>query len=410
MEQGGRCRLRPRHDLFHLEQDDVGQVQAVLGPIEHPAHGALLGVGQEGSLHRGVLDQQAKAGQVALFGWRRAKAAKRGPDWLLDLGAIGQALLREDGHHPVERVRPAVWRVDAGERLERGNAIASEIDGYAAHAEQCGARGSALVEHEDLGPGEAPPLKGEKGEQDGFARAGRSDHHGVADIADMKVEPERRRSVGLRDGERRRVEVTVAGVPGPRCRERCDVREVERRDHGVADVCVRVPRKARQPGFDCVERLGDSDEAAGRNDPLRRAQLLIGVLRCCSHDNQRRGQEAEADQFRTQLLQGLVDLLGFCDGVRVGEGRRFLGQHLLDQRAHRLVLGKPEPAPFDEFALRFLAIEAQIAGHPAIGHRGGVEVIEHAGMGEGREALDREHAEMFRAQHRRDTADEWGVA
>ena len=226
----------------------------------------------------------------------------------------------------------------------------------------------------------------------------------------MEVEPEWRRSVGLRDSQRRRIEMPVPRVTRPGGRERGDVRQVEGRDHGMADVRPGMPRKARQPGFDRVEGLGNSDKPAGRNDPLGAAELLIGVFRCYSHDNQRRGQEAEADQFGAQLLQRLVDLFGFCDGVRIGEGRRFLGQHLLDQRAHRLVLGKPEPAPFDQFALRLLAIEAQVAGHPAIGHRGGVEVIEHAGMGEGREALDREHAEMFRAQHRRDTADEWGVA
>jgi hypothetical protein len=74
------------------------------------------------------------------------------------------------------------------------------------------------------------------------------------------------------------------------------------------------------------------------------------------------------------------------------------------------VLGEPEPAPFDEFAFGLLPIEAEEPRHPAIGHGRGVEVIEHARMGEGREPLDGENAQMLVAKHRRDAADERGVA
>jgi hypothetical protein len=102
--------------------------------------------------------------------------------------------------------------------------------------------------------------------------------------------------------------------------------------------------------------------------------------------------------------QGFIDLFGFGDGVGIGECRRLLGQHLLDERAHRLVLGEPEPAPFDEFALGLFAAEADEPRHPAPGHGRGAEIIEHARMREGREPLDGEDAQMLVPQHRRDAA------
>jgi hypothetical protein len=177
--------------------------EAVFGAVEHAAHGALLRVRQERCLHGGVLDQQPQAREVPLLRRGGHQAAKRRPDRLLDLRRVGQTLLGEKRHHPVEGVGAALRRVDAGQRLEGGNAIAAEIDRGPAHAEEGGARRAALVEHEDFGAGKATPLQGKEGEQHRLAGAGRADNHGVADIADMKIEPERRRSVRARNGKRR---------------------------------------------------------------------------------------------------------------------------------------------------------------------------------------------------------------
>ena len=265
VEQGRRRRFRPRHDLFHLEQDDVGEVQPVFGAVEHAAHGAVLRVGQERRLNRRVLDEQAKAGEMALLRRGGPQAAQRRPDRLLDIRRVGEAFLRENVSSPsCQGIGPPLRRVDACERLECGDTVAAEIDGGSAHAEQGRARRAALVEHEDLRAGKPLPLQGEEGEQHGLARAGRANNHGVTDIADMEVQPERRRAIGARDGQRRCIEMPVPRVASPGRRERRHMREVERRHHRVADIGPGVPGDARQPGFDGVETFRDGDEARAR--------------------------------------------------------------------------------------------------------------------------------------------------
>ena len=57
-----------------------------------------------------------------------------------------------------------------------------------------------------------------------------------------------------------------------------------------------------------------------------------------------------------------------------------------------------------------VAVEAEIARHPAIGHRSGVEIVEHARVREGREALDGQDAQMPVAEQRRDAADQRSIA
>lgn len=90
--------------------------------------------------------------------------------------------------------------------------------------------------------------------------------------------------------------------------------------------------EARQPRFDGIQRLCHSGKAASRDDSFGMTQALVGFVRGCAHDDQRRGEEAEADELGSDLSQGRVNFLGLGHGVGVGECGLLLGQHLLDQR------------------------------------------------------------------------------
>ena len=67
----------------------------------------------------------------------------------------------------------------------------------------------------DLGIDEAAELEGEHGEQDGFSGAGWPDNQRVPDIADMQIEPERRRAPRLRQHKRWGVQMRIGLQPGP---------------------------------------------------------------------------------------------------------------------------------------------------------------------------------------------------
>ena len=83
--------------------------------------------------------------------------------------------------------------VDARERLKRHRGVL--VPGLvvrAANRERRGARGSVLVEDDDLGAWITEPLQGQQGEQRALAGAGGPDDQGVADVLHAEVEPEGR--------------------------------------------------------------------------------------------------------------------------------------------------------------------------------------------------------------------------
>ena len=125
-----------------------------------------------------------------------------------------------------------VGLVNAREWLEghrRRGAVrqaAAEVVPIASHGERGCADRAAKVEGEDLASRIAPELKRDKREQDGLARAGRSDNQRVTDIADMQRKAKRRAAFGLAVKQRRRTKMLVPFRPCPDRRERNHVGEV----------------------------------------------------------------------------------------------------------------------------------------------------------------------------------------
>jgi hypothetical protein len=146
---------------------------------------------------------------------------------LLDLRRNRHAFAGEDGRHPLRRPRPLGRIVDRCQRLQRNRPSgitrqsAAKIVPVAAHRERRRPDRTAEVESEDPGIGVAPELQGHQRQQHALAGAGRTDHQRVPDIADMERQPERRRTLGLREQQRRSVEVFVAVRGSARCAGSC---------------------------------------------------------------------------------------------------------------------------------------------------------------------------------------------
>src|SRR3546814_6001763 len=95
---------------------------------------------------------------------------------------------------------------------------------------------AAEIEGEHLAGLIAAELHGDQREQHRFAGAGRSDDQGMADVADMQREAERRRSFGLGEKQRRRVEMFIAFRAGPDRRQRDHMRQVQGADRRLPDI------------------------------------------------------------------------------------------------------------------------------------------------------------------------------
>ena len=105
--------------------------------------------------------------------------------------------------------------VDARQGLERRRIAGAEVDRFPAHGAHRGARRAALVEDEDLCAPMAAPLHRKQRQEHGFAGAGWPHHKRVADIANMQIEPERRKLLLQSISE------AAATAPGWSTREPC---------------------------------------------------------------------------------------------------------------------------------------------------------------------------------------------
>jgi hypothetical protein len=163
----------------------------------------------------------------------------------------------------------------------------------------------------------------------------------VAHVADVRDQPERRRAIGARDDQRRAVEVVVLLRPGPYRRHRHHVRQVQRRDDGLAHVRVGVAGNRRQPRIHGVERFGDGDEAPALDDALHHAQLLVGHGGVGVQHGHGRRQVAEGDLIAAQLLQGGVRVGRLVAGVGIDQRAFLLEDRFAQQRDDVLALGEP---------------------------------------------------------------------
>lgn len=291
------------HQLLHLEALHVGHAQPVVIGVQQLAVRAAQHIGRERLAQHIALQQHGKPGHRALLHRRTGQAPQRRPDGGLLIGADRHAFMQQAAFDPFGRPGAVAFTVDTGKRLESDFAIRAQVVVLAAQPEDRGAHRAAHVEREDARAAIAAKLHRQRGEQDRLAHAGRAGDQRVAHVADVRHQPERRRAIGARDDQRRAAQVVVLLRPGPYRRHRHHVRQVQRRDDGLAHIGVGVARKRGQPRIHGVERFGDGDEPAPLNDALHHAQLLVRCAGVRVHDGDGRRQVAEGDLIAAQLLQ-----------------------------------------------------------------------------------------------------------
>ena len=252
----------------------------------------------------------------------------------------------------------------------------------------------------------APELQRHQGQQHALAGAGRADHQGVADVADMKRQPERRCAFGLGEQERRTAEVVVPFGACPDRRQRHHVGKVQGRDRRLANIGIDVAGQASEPGLDGVHALGDAGEVAALDDLLDQPQLLVSDTRVFVPDRDGGRHIGLADRVGAEFLERRVGIHRLVVGVGIEQRRGFVGHHLLQDRDDRLALGEPLAADAGQDLGGVGLVERDGAGRPAVRKRQPVELIEEARMGHRRKSHHGEGPQMRLAEPRLEPADE----
>ena len=273
-----------------------------------------------------------------------------------------------------------------------------------------GAGRPALVEDDHLGLGIAEPLRGQEGDGGRLAGAGRPDCHGMADVAGMQVQIERRGAMGLADQQGRRVQMGVPALARPHRGQRQHVGQVQGRDDRPADIAVIVAGQGREPGVGGVEGLGPGDEAETVDLALDQGELFPGDVVILIPDHDHRGEHAEADHVLGELGERVIGITGLVQGIGVDHGAFLLADHFHQQAAEALSLGEPLALQAGQLGLGVALVETEKPRRPAIFERHReLSRSSSAGVVEDGKALDRQHLDPAIAEHRRQAGQEVGV-
>ncbi len=347
--QHGQHRRLAVHEFFHLEALHGTRAKAIRIRVQQLAVGAAQHIGRERLAQCVRLQQHRQARHRALFDGRTGKAAECRPDRRLLVRADGDAFVQQAAFQPFGGPGAVALLIDAGQRLESNCAIVAQVVVLTAQPEDGGAHRAAHVEGEDARAGIAAKLHCQRREQHRLAHAGRPGHQRVAHIADVRHQPERRRAIGAGDDQRRAIQMRVPLRTGPHGGQWHHVRQVQRRDDGLAHVGIGVARDRRQPGIHCVQGLGDGDEAAPLDDALHHAQLLVGHSGIGIHDGDGGRQVAESHLIAAQLLQGRIGVGRLVVGVGIDQRAFLLEDGFAQQRDDVLALGEPLAAQAAQF-------------------------------------------------------------
>jgi hypothetical protein len=216
--------------------------------------------------------------------------------------------------------------IDRSERLQRHRLHgvirqrSAEVVPVAAHGKRRCPDRTAEVEGKDASTGVAPKLQGQEREQHALAGAGRANHKGMPDIADMERQPERRRPFRFRKQERRTVEMFISFRSGPHRRERHHVSKIEGRHRRLADIGVHMSRQAAQPGLDGVHGLGDAGEIPALDHLLDQSEPFVGNACVLVPHRYGRSNVHLADEVGAEFLERCVGIERLVMGVGIEEG------------------------------------------------------------------------------------------
>ena len=398
------------HQFLHLEALNVAHAQPVAVGIEQLAVSAAEHVRRERLAQHVGLQQHRQAGERALLHRRTRKTDERRPDGRLLIRADCNAFVTQATFDPFGRPGAIALPVDSCERLKRNRTVSTQVVVLAAQAENGGAHRAPHVEGKDVRAGITAELHRQRGEQNRLAHAGRAGHQRVAHVADVRHQPEWRRTLGARDDQRRAVEVVVLLRPGPHRRHRHQMCEIKRRDDGLAHIGVGIARHRGQPGLHGVQGLRNGHKATALDDALHHPQLLVGRVGVGIQYGHGCSDVAEGDLIAAQLLQGRVRVRGLVAGIGIDQRAFLLEDGFAQQCQDVLALGEPLPAQAAQLLFCLGLVHAQEARAPAVGKAQAIEVVQNPRPGRGRKATHRHDAQVLVAQHGRQASDQGRVS
>ena len=391
--------LAERHQFLDLEHGEVGEREAVFLGIEQVAHRAVDRVLPDRLADRLVLDRHRELGE------RACAAVVHAGDGLGDLVALGRRRLdlveRQQGVDPLHRPGPVAAGLQKLQRTERQRLVVGR------HGEVLAAGGlgqrvqrQPLVEGVDRHAAVAPELRRDQRQVRRLAGTGRAEQEGVAEVAHMQVEPERRgavrHAVHQRRRERRVHRTGRSLAPGPDRARRQQVGQVHGVDERTAHVLDAVAGQAAEKGLHRVDGLDAGGEAEAVDGLLHLPRGGAEPLPVLVHQDHDAGVVALGDEAAVDLGDGRFGVGHHRQRVLVD--RPGVGvEHLVEEAAHLL---PPLPAEVVEVLHRFVGVHEDEARRPAVLARQLAEGGQDARRGLEREALDGDHLDELPADAR----------
>jgi hypothetical protein len=325
---------------------------------------------------------------------------------ILDFGSYTDFLTSKDGREPFRGPPSLCHVVDLRQRLKgdrRGSVFGqgpTKIVPVALHCERRGTDGCTKVEGKNLRVCIPTKLQRHQCQQNRLSSARWPYNKGMADVADVEREPKGRGAFRLGKEERWCIKVLVALGPRPYGRERDHVREIQCGNRRLTHVGVGVAWQGPQPGVDGVDRLNHAGEIPALDDLLDQPKLFVRSAEILVPHGHRRGAESLSGDVGTEFLQGCISVDRLVVGVRIQKRRRLVGHDLFQDRGDRLSLGEPLPADLGDELRGVGLVEENCPGRPAVREGETIEFVQDPGGCGGREANDRENAQIGVAQSR----------
>ncbi len=252
--------------------------------------------------------------------------------------------------HPIGLV------VNACKRLQR-DLVLAEIEVLSAECLGQNKRRVTRVEEEDLAVWNCAEVCRDRSERNALAAPGRVVDAGMARVADMQVEPERRaarcRAIAKRGRVLGIVGARIHREPWPDTCQRQDVGEVLSVDQRPAHVIPTVPWQRTKPRLNCIYRFDPRVESHVLANLEHELRVLIRNVSLVLGDNHFWSDVAVSDRSSLGLCDRLVGVSRHLECMLVLKGCAGAGTEVLaNDAAKSEPLLEPVPSVDGELAYR----------------------------------------------------------
>ena len=315
-----------------------------------------------------------------------------------------------EGSDPLFRPGPFRFGINAQERREcqtsRKAVSVAEIVMRPAGAEAERKHAHTLVKGKNAGVCIAAELCGQCCQQCGLARAGRPENQGVAEVAHMDVEPERRRFIRCQHSQGSGVgRIKRAGADGRTRPDRGQgqkISQVQRIDHRPPQIGVAVARMRSKPCFQGVDSFNPAAEAKRLDVPAQFPRPILELLLIFMHQHNAGSQVASPNIAAQHFGQGVFRVFGHKQRVTIGAGVGVV-KKLVKKAIHLL----PPPLAVGVYFLGCIVlVKADKAGGKAVLQRKRFQIREHGREGFLWQPVNGKQRKVFSAKPGNDATDQ----